>query len=98
MRMINDINEVLGVEEVLYLDATPIWKPDNDIKNAPDFFMVSVRYAFGQNDDEDDLGEYTMDGTMETYKKSVADFNRICRKAAKEGYFCLTDFKGFEVY
>lgn len=96
MRMVNDINDTLDVVEAISLNATPVWKPGHSTDEAPDFFMVCVHYAWG--DDEMELGEYKMDGTMETYKKAIADFNRICLKAAKEGYFCLSDFQNCEIY
>lgn len=96
MRMLNDINATLAVDEVITLDGTPVWKPGSDTSGAPDFFMITAQYAYA--DDEVELGEYNMDGTIETYRKAVKDFNRVCMKAAKEGYFCLTDFQDCEIF
>lgn len=97
MRMLNDINKVLEVEEVTWLDATPTWKPgDNFNSNNPDYFIVSVVYA--GRDEDDAIGEYVLDGTEKTYLKAVEDFNRVCVQAAEKGFFRLTDFHGFDVY
>lgn len=96
MRMINDVNEILEVYEVVNLAATPCGRSDWSEDGVPDWFMLTVQYA--EQEDDTEFGEYKMDGTMETYKKAIADFNRICLKAAKEGYFCLSDFQNCEIY
>lgn len=96
MRMLNDINNVLSVEEVVWLDATPVWEPDKEFDaDNPDYFIVSVRYTF--MDEDENIGEYALDGTPETYQKAVENFNSICLKAASAGCFRLTDFENFRL-
>ena len=95
MRMLNDINRILAVEEIASLDATPVWKPDENFdENNPAYFIVTVvRDGY---DEEDRIGEYRLDDTPETYLKAVADFNRVCTQAALSGFFRLTDFNNFD--
>lgn len=96
MRMLEDINDTLGVYEVLSLNATPVWEPHEHLNRSnPDYFIVTVCYSPANG--EDRIGEYILDGTSETYAKAVADFNRVCTQAAERGFFRLTDFQGFEV-
>ena len=93
MRMINDINNILAVEEVVSLDATPGWLSEGEEDNPDDFF-VEVRYGYGDNDSFY-LGSYDLDGTKETYQKALKNFNNICIKTAESGFFRLSDFENF---
>ena len=98
MRMLNDLNDVLSAEEVIYLDASYCIDRSDGISSEtnPTYFGVEVTYA--NQEESDGLGEYVLDGTPETYKKALANFNSICRKAAELGYFCLSDFQNFRLF
>lgn len=97
MRMLNDVNEILCVDEILCLNAVPMWNAGHTDDLAPDLFYVTAITAADTDDDEEIMyiGEYEMDRTRGTYEKAVANFNRICEKAAVHGYFRLSDFQNF---
>ena len=98
MRMINDVNTTLEVEEILSISATPCWDPKVTDENNPDMFAVDY-FAHTTNGCElMDLGSYKLDGTPETYQAAVKNFNSICIKAAETGYFRLSDFENFELW
>lgn len=99
MRMINDINKILDVTEIISMDASPCWcENEGTSEENPSLFGVGVFEATVNGNEYMELGCYNLDGTPETYRKAVENFNSICMKAAMTGYFRLSDFENFELY
>lgn len=91
------------VEEFITIDATEGYIGDADISiDAPDCYSVSMfRYMTEHAkkngiDEWMPIGEYKMDGTMDTYLKAKANFEMICEKLLTQGWCRDTDFENFE--
>lgn len=98
MRVLNDVNEILGVEEIVNLGATPGWQSGCYEEDNPDDFFVDFVEHTSDGIEVRTIGYYKLDGTKKTYKAALQNFNSICMKALETGYFKLSDFENFEIY
>lgn len=98
-----DYNLIPDVEEITEINASPVWKdPANVDEKNPDCFIVTM-YKAGwhtapQKKKEffEIWGEYNLDGTADTYKKAVENYNRICNQLLEKGFVRSSDFENFD--
>lgn len=93
MRIMFDKNYV---KEFHTIDSTPAWKTGESTKDNPSSY--SVGWFDFLIDEYDYIGEYMLDGTIETYQKAVHNFESICEKLLTKGYCRADDFENFEWY
>ena len=100
MRFMYDHNDILAVEEIKNIDATPCWTRETTDENNPTSLIVTF-YGVDWTP-EDDVhkfsGEYNLDGTPETYEKARKNWNSICYQLLEKGYCKASDFENFTWY
>ena len=85
------LHDVITISE---MSAVPVYTPGRKIGDKPiDIFV----YIYDINNDvEDGLeGQYNLDGTEETYRKAVENYNKISEQLLKLGYARMSDFENF---
>lgn len=100
MRLLLDQNESdLGLHDIITFSEIcniPVWETEDSVNGIPHGITVHI---FHNNKDFDDLeGQYNLDGTEETYKKAVKNYNKIIDQLLVYGYARMSDFENFTWY
>ena len=82
-----------GVQEIVELWATPVYKNDVCCMYSVSFVRPTVNGNVCE-----DVGEYILDGTTDCILAAKKNFDVICEKALLHGYFRHTDFVNFSWY
>ena len=104
MRFMYDYNEILDVDTIESTEGSTCWNPqEGETKENPGHFFVTLHRP-GWMDckgTEDEMllyeinGEYNLDGTEETYKRAVENYNGICGQLLEKGYCKASDSENF---
>lgn len=96
MRMVNDDM----VDEILWINAIPAWlTAAGESEENPGIYAVQVgTYTVAEGFISQQIGEYKLDGTVETFNEAKKNYKMIVDQIAKEGWFSLDQFENFEVY
>lgn len=79
------------VSEITDITAVRAWKPSGgETSENPGTYSLMI--------DDEYVGEYILDGTEETYRNAVRNFEGICKKLLVKGYCMDDDFDNFEWY
>ena len=79
------------IEEFNFISASPAWNRENgETQTNPGIYAVQI--------DDDYIGKYKLDGTIETYQAAVNNFEMILKKLLKNDYCKSSDFQNFEFY
>lgn len=105
MRFMYDYGKTPNIDTIEAIDACPCWANGNDVnENNPTSFIVRMLKPGWSNASQEEscwfeiLGEYSLDGTEETYQKAVENYNRICDQLLEKGYCKASDFENFKWY
>ena len=87
----------LGLHDVITINemyTVPTWAEGSKVGDIPNGIFV---YISNNNEDvEDELeGKYNLDGTEETYRKAVENYNKISEQLLTLGYARMSDFENF---
>lgn len=82
--------------EIKSISASPCWHSESETYSIsnPEHYFVSI---CTNEDGNEEIGEYLLDGTEKTYKKAQKNFKKICKKILTKGYCTMKDFKNFEI-
>lgn len=86
------------VIEIFGIEATPSWHPENGgNRENPDKYTVgfSRPVPMSKENTFEYVGEYVLDGTIETYEEAKKNFKEICKKLLTKGYCRDIDFENF---
>jgi hypothetical protein len=86
--------------EISSIDATPAWCTERGSSSEnPEIYQVAMyRQGWEQDRESDIMGEYLLDGTIETYEKAKENFGIVCYKLLTRGWCTAEDFENFEFY
>lgn len=76
-----DTYKTLSIMEVNEIDITPVYNVGNPIP-------IAVFLEF----DGENVAEYPMDGTEETFRDAITSYNTLMKTLLITGYCSLTDF------
>ena len=87
MRIMLSSDHVIEVDSIA---ATPVWDANSTGKYTnPDYYIVET---------DEPLGEYLLDGNIETYHEARKNFEKVCKQLLEKGYCRIEDFENFELY
>lgn len=90
MRIMLDSTSVI---EITSISAMPAWDGTHEIsEDNPDMYSI----AAVEGGEGIFLGNYKLDGSIETYRAAVKNFEEICENLLTKGYCRISDFKNFE--
>lgn len=76
--------------EVESITVTPGWNADSTGKYTnPDFYIVET---------DEPIGEYKLDGSIETFHAAEENFKQVCKQLLEKGYCRIEDFTNFRLY
>lgn len=85
------------VEEIMDIYVTSCWySHEGSSYDNPKMYVVSLYRCTVRGHEE--VGEYILDGTKETFEKAKANYKNICEKLLTQGWCRATDFENFLWY
>lgn len=93
METYNNIR-LCDVDEIEQVNIVPMWEPNSSNK-LPDKLYIEL-YHSGDSQDDCIMGWYVLDGTEETTRKAIANYNKVVEQLLTKGYAKISDFENTE--
>lgn len=86
---------VCDIEEVDSVRLQPVWSTKDNTDGYPDVLYIYL-YHHGDTDEDAIVGQYILDGTLETFTNALSNYKKVSESLLTKGYCKISDFKNVD--
>ena len=84
---------IADIEEIVFVNLTPVWHPNSNIDNLPDELCVELYTASNPSQEFAIQGWYFLDGSDVIFNAALENYNKVVNQLLLTGYAKISDFK-----